>query len=200
MGENERSRRDLMRDIVVAVPALGVGALLASGFLTLRQRTGATERDLDLDIERRYPGWGAGDYGTEVIVATLLNQGSVAERDIRWQIRADARAGTELVSWNAHELFRPAASTVTVEAPGTPSPAGPAEIEAAATSETPAPSQSMTLFTVQVRRLDPGETVQLEATFRGVLTLVTQEAQSRETAASGYLRIETPSPATPAAP
>lgn len=189
-----------MRDIAVAVPALGVGALLTSGLVSLRQRPGTTERDLDLDIEHRYPGWSDGDYATEVLVSTLVNQGDVAERDIRWEIQVGGRRGTELVTWNVDELFSPAASTVTVEAPASPAPAGLTEIEAALPSAAPTQSQSFTLFRILVRRLDPGESVRLEATFRGALTLITHEAQSRETAASGYLRIGTPSPATPTAP
>lgn len=199
MGESERSRRDLMRDIAVAVPALGVGALLASGLGSLRRRPETAQRELRLDIEHRYPGWTDSNYATGDIVSTLTNEGPEAERDVRWELQAAGRQGSELLSWNVHELFRPAASTVTVGAPASASPVGLTDIEAAVTSETPAGSRAFTLFTVLVRRLDPGESVRLEATFRGTLTLVTQEAQSRETAASGYLRVGPASPATPAA-
>jgi hypothetical protein len=197
MGRSEQSRRDLMRNALVAVPALGIGLLLGNGLASVRNNAEEMHRELDLELEHRYPFWTNGDYSTGVITSTLSNEGNAIERNITWQIQAAGSPGTALVRWTIDEFFELSASSATVETAASPSADFALAAEVTTSSEDPASLESTTMLTVPVSRLDPGMSVRLEATFRGVLTLVLQEAQSTETATTGYLRFWPITPSTP---
>ena len=186
-----------MRNALVAVPALGIGLLLGNGLASVRNNAEETHRELDLELEHRYPFWTNDDYSTGIIASTLSNEGSAIERNITWQIQAAGPPGTALVSWTVDEFFEASANSVTVEAPASPPADFALAAEITTSREDPASLESITMLTVPVSRLDPGMSVRLEATFRGVVTLVMQEAQSTETATTGYLRFWPTAPSTP---